>query len=87
MLGQLLLLAHIAVICDPADPLRRVAEEIAREEHVRVGDSWSEAHAEYGVWVVDPGHLSDRTMVDFARAWRDRFPETAVGLITGRTPE
>jgi hypothetical protein len=87
MLGQLLLLAHIAVICDPADPLRRVAEEIAREEHVRVGDSWSEAHAEYGVWVIDPGHLSDRTMVDFARAWRDRFPETAVGLITGRTPE
>ncbi|WP_321473135.1 hypothetical protein [uncultured Paludibaculum sp.] len=87
MLGQLLLLAHLAVVCDRSDSLRPIAEEIAREEGTTVGDSWSDAHAEYLIWVVEPGRLSDQVIVNFAHAWRDRFPQTAVGLISGRTPD
>jgi hypothetical protein len=87
MIAQLLVLARLVVVCDPADSLRPVAEEIAGEESIAVADSWSEVHGEYLVWVVEPGRLSDRVLVSFARAWRDRFPETAVGLIVGRTPE
>ncbi len=87
MLGQILLLAQLAIVCDPADSFRPLAEEIAREEGVAVADSWSDVRSEYLVWVVEPGRLSDRAIVSFARAWRDRFPQTAVGLISSRTPE
>ncbi len=87
MLAELLVLAHLAVICDPADSLRPVAAEIAQEEGVALADSYSDIRAEYLIWVVQPGRLSDRVIAGFARAWRDRFPQTAVGLISGRTPE
>ena len=41
---------------------------------------WQATHRE-------PGRLSDRVIIELARLWRDRLPRTAVGLITGRTPE
>ncbi len=82
-----LLLAQLVVVSDPADPLRPVAEEIALQERTTVSGSWEKARGEYLVWVVSPDRLSDRIIVDFARAWRDRFPETAVGLLTARTPQ
>jgi len=87
MLGQLLLLAQVAVVCHPTDSFRPLVEEIARGEGVAVAGSWNEAKGDYLIWVVEPGRLSDRVLVSFARAWRDRFPQTAVGLISGRTPE
>ncbi len=82
-----LLLAQLAVVCDPADPLRPLAGETALQEHSAVTDTWDGARAEFLVWVASADRLSDRRIVEFARAWRDRFPETAVGIITARTPE
>jgi hypothetical protein len=78
---------ELSVVCDPRDSLRPVAEEIAREAGARVSDSWPIPDGAYAVWVVEPGRLSDRAVTGFARLWRDRFPGTAVGVITGRSPE
>ncbi len=75
------------VVCDPVDALRPAAEEIAQQERGRVLDSWPVPDGGYAMWVIEPGRLSDRVVVEFARLWRDRFPRTAVGLITGRTQE
>lgn len=50
-------------------------------------DTWDGARAEFLVWVATGDRLSDRRIVEFARAWRDRFPETAVGIIAARTLE
>ncbi len=87
MLGQLILAAHLTVVCHPTDSLRPLADEIAREEATTVVGSWSDVRTEYLIWVVEPGRLSDQVLASFARDWRDRFPETAVGLIIGRTPD
>jgi hypothetical protein len=87
MLKSFLLLSQLLVICHPEDSLRPVAQEIASQENAALADSWVGAKGEYLLWVVEPGRLSDQTIIAFARAWKEQFPETAVGLIIGRTPQ
>ena len=76
---------RLQVVCEPGDALRPAAEEIARQERTRVLDSWPVPDGGFAAWVAEPGRLSDRVVAGWARLWRDRFPQTAVGLITGRT--
>jgi hypothetical protein len=85
MLSALLLLTQLTVACLPEDSLRPLAEEIAAQEHAPIVSSWTSVRGEFLVWVVEPSRLSDDSIVEFAAAWRDRFPEVAVGLISGWT--
>jgi hypothetical protein len=83
MLGAFLLSTQLTVACHPEDSLRTLAEEIAAQEHAAIVSTWTEVRGDFLVWVVEPNRLSDQSIIEFATAWRDRFPEVAVGLISG----
>ncbi len=80
--------AGTVVLCDPTDPYRALAREIADTEGLAVYDDLAEAlktRPVYLLWVAEPARLSERVMVDLAvrleRAVGNEAP--AVGLISG----
>lgn len=78
------------ILADPADPYYPLAEEIALAEGVPIATALDEALAAqpaFLLWVVSPGRLSERTMVDFGLAMREQPKAISTGIISGMTVE
>lgn len=76
------------ILADPADPYYVLAQEMADLEDLSIAHSLGEALAAepaFLLWVVSPGRLSDRAMIDFGLAMRDRPSAVATGIISGAT--
>jgi hypothetical protein len=80
--------APAVVLADPHDPYHVLAQEIAGQESLPLVHSLEEVLARepvYLLWVTSPGQLSDRALVDFGLAMRDRPSAISTGIITGST--
>jgi hypothetical protein len=78
------------ILADPGDPYYALAEEMAQRETVPIVHTLDRALAQdptFLLWVVSPGFLSDRVMIDFGLALRDRPSSVSVGIISGKTLE
>jgi hypothetical protein len=78
------------ILADPGDPYHALAEEMAQRETLPIAHTLDEALAQdptFILWVVSPGFLSDKIMVDFGLALRDRPSAVSVGIISGKTLE
>ncbi len=79
---------YTLILANPGDPYYVLAEEMAQREAVPIVHSLEEAMARnptFILWVVSPGALSDRVMVDFGLALRDRPSAFSAGIISGST--
>jgi hypothetical protein len=76
------------VLADPNDLYYVLAEEIAQREGIpllRSLDQVLEQMPVFLLWVASPAHLSERVLVDFALAVRDKPSAISVGIISGTT--
>ena len=80
--------ADTVILADPADTYYPLAEEMARSEGLSIAHTLDEAMERdpvYMLWVVSPGGLSDRAVVDLGLAMRDRPSAVSVGIFSGAT--
>ena len=76
------------ILADPTDPYYALAEEIVRSEGLGVVYTLDQVLAQqpaFLLWVVSPDRLSDRVMIDFGLAMRDRSRFISTGIISGAT--
>ena len=76
------------ILADPADPYYPLAGEIARVEDLPIVHTLDQALAQqpaFLLWIVSPGRLSDRAMIDFGLALRGRSRAISTGIISGTT--
>lgn len=79
----------LVVLADPTDPYYPLGIEIARSEKADLVPSIDQACAlepDYLIWVVSPGRLSDRALVEYGRSVQHRGA-LALGFISGSTIE
>jgi len=88
--GQPRSVGATVVACQPDDPFRPLAEDIAGAESIPLLDSIEAAVARrptFLLWVVSPARLSDGAATTFSALLDRQRPRISAGLITGSTME